>query len=78
MINKEILSINHIAQPGYAAFAVMQIASRSLIYDLNKLTEDVKSLVGELDFSFRFEKNAGAGSANTSGEDLSNKQSKND
>lgn len=76
MINKDILSINHIAQPGYAAFAVMQIASRSLIYDLNKLTEDVKSLVGELDFSFHFEKNAG--STNTSADDLSNKQSKND
>lgn len=38
-IDKNILSINHIAEPGYAAFAVMQIASRTLIYDLNRLTE---------------------------------------
>lgn len=76
MINKEILSISHIAQPGYAAFAVMQIASRSLIYDLNKLTEDVKSLVGELDFSFHFETKTG--SADPSGEGIMNKQSKND
>lgn len=73
MINREILGINHIAEPGYAAFAVMQIASRSLVYDLNKLTNDVKSLVGELDFSFHFEKKAGAVTDTQDG-----KQSKND
>jgi len=38
-IDKDILGISHIAEPGYAAFAVMQIATRSLVYDLNKLTE---------------------------------------
>jgi hypothetical protein len=61
MMDKEILSINHVKQPGYAAFAVMQIASRSVIYELNKLTASVKDLVGELDFSFKFEKGSAAG-----------------
>lgn len=40
-VDKDILGVSHIAEPGYAAFAVMQIASRSLIHDLNKLTEYV-------------------------------------
>lgn len=38
-VDKDILGVSHIAEPGYAAFAVMQIASRSLIFDLNRLTE---------------------------------------
>lgn len=54
VLDRDILSINNIAEPGYAAFAVMQTASRHIVYDLNKLTEDVKQLVGELDFSFHF------------------------
>jgi len=52
-IDKDILGINHIAEPGYAAFAVMQIATRSLVYNLNKLTDNIRELVGELDFSIR-------------------------
>lgn len=52
-VDRDILSVRHLAEPGYAAFAVMQIASRVIIADLNELTDRVKSLVGELDFSFR-------------------------
>lgn len=51
-LDRDILSVRHLAEPGYAAFAVMQIASRVIIMDLNAVTERVKSLVGELDFSF--------------------------
>lgn len=67
-MDADILSINHIAEPGYAAFAVMQIASGLISNDLGKLIasvpltilplieltkpSNVKALVGEVDFSF--------------------------
>lgn len=38
-LDKEILGVRHITEPGYAAFAVMQIASRTMIIEINKLTE---------------------------------------
>ncbi|KAF2452593.1 hypothetical protein BDY21DRAFT_358551 [Lineolata rhizophorae] len=52
-LNNDILSIRHIAEPGYAAFAVVQISSRCIIADLDALLKMVRELVGELDFSFR-------------------------
>lgn len=75
-VDKDILSINNIAEPGYAAFAVMQTASRHIVYDLNKLTEDVKQLVGELDFSFHFVD--AVNSQNSSQAELSNDRNKQD
>lgn len=51
-LDHDILSVRHIAEPGYAAFAVMQISTRCIIGDLEKLLITVKNLVGELDFSF--------------------------
>ena len=36
-LDADILSINHIAEPGYSAFAVMQIASSLVSDDLEKL-----------------------------------------
>lgn len=51
-LDKDILSLRHIAEPGYAAFAVIQIATRCIIKDIEKLLKNVKELVGELDFSF--------------------------
>ncbi|MCJ1283988.1 hypothetical protein MMC26_003319 [Xylographa opegraphella] len=51
-IDADILSINHIAEPGYAAFAVTQVASSLIHDDLDKLLTNVKELVGETDFSF--------------------------
>ena len=38
-LDADILSINHIAEPGYSAFAVMQIASSLISDDLGKLIE---------------------------------------
>lgn len=54
-LDKDILSVRHIAEPGYAAFACMQIATQCIGEDLKALLRDVKELVGELDFSFRIE-----------------------
>jgi hypothetical protein len=36
-IDRDILSVRHIAEPGYAAFAVIQISSRCIIAELNLL-----------------------------------------
>ncbi|KAJ5563263.1 hypothetical protein N7535_008427 [Penicillium sp. DV-2018c] len=51
-LDKDILSIRHIAEPGFAAFAVLQISTRCIVGDVDRLLRHVKSLVGELDFSF--------------------------
>ncbi|KAH5411810.1 hypothetical protein HBI23_172820 [Parastagonospora nodorum] len=51
-VDHDILSLRHIAEPGYAAFAVMAISTRCIHMDLQRLLEGVRKLVGELDFSF--------------------------
>lgn len=52
-LDKDILSIRHIAEPGYASFSVIQLGTKSLLDDLQKLLDGVRELVGELDFSFQ-------------------------
>ncbi|KAF2742174.1 hypothetical protein M011DRAFT_497660 [Sporormia fimetaria CBS 119925] len=52
LIDPEILSVRHITEPGYAAFAVLQISTSCISMDLEKLVRAVRRLVGELDFSF--------------------------
>jgi hypothetical protein len=51
-VDHDILSVRHIAEPGYAAFAVMAISTQCIHMDLERLLESVKKVVGELDFSF--------------------------
>ncbi|KAK3719522.1 hypothetical protein LTR37_004380 [Vermiconidia calcicola] len=51
-IDQDVTSIRHIAEPEYSAFAVMQVVSQSINVDIKELTEHVKNLVGEIDFSF--------------------------
>lgn len=51
-MDMDLLSVKHIAEPGYASFAVTQLGTKCVIDDLKKLLEDVKDLVGELDFSY--------------------------
>ena len=36
-LDKDILSINHVAEPGYSAFAVTQVATRLIGADLENL-----------------------------------------
>ncbi|GAB7352514.1 hypothetical protein MBLNU459_g2913t1 [Dothideomycetes sp. NU459] len=50
--DRNILSVRHMAEPGFAAFAVMQISTKCVSDDIKALLADVKELVGELDFSF--------------------------
>jgi hypothetical protein len=51
-IDADILNISHICEPGYASFAVTQVASSLINDDLEKLVRNVKNLVGEVDFDF--------------------------
>ncbi|KAJ9293207.1 hypothetical protein DTO271G3_7930 [Paecilomyces variotii] len=63
-LDRDILSLRHSAEPGYAAFAVLQISTRCIIGDLDKLLKNVKALVGELDFSFHIVNTASNSNAN--------------
>lgn len=38
-VDRDILSIRHLAEPGYAAFAMMQITTHCIISDIDKLLE---------------------------------------
>lgn len=51
-MDKGILSVKNIEEPGYSAYAVMQVASSLVTDDLAKLVEHVIELVGETNFSF--------------------------
>ncbi|KAL9096819.1 MAG: hypothetical protein Q9165_000783 [Trypethelium subeluteriae] len=51
-MDRDILSIRHLAEPGYAAFAMMQITTRCVVADIGKLLALVRELIGEIDFSF--------------------------
>ena len=44
--------MKHVEEPGYSAYAVMQVASSLVTDDLARLVDHVKDLVGETDFSF--------------------------
>ncbi|KAF4637953.1 hypothetical protein G7Y89_g102 [Cudoniella acicularis] len=52
-LDKGILDARHVEEPGYSAYAVMQVASAMMMDDLKRLVDSVKDLVGETDFSFR-------------------------
>lgn len=51
-IDKNILSVRHIVEPEYSAFAVLQICGTCVTSDVEKLVNHVRKLVGEMDFSF--------------------------
>ncbi len=63
-IDPGILSITHIKEPCYAAFAVLEIASILIMQEMQAVLERVKELVGEVDFSVHF---GDAGSESTTG-----------
>ena len=51
-IDSDVLSVRHIAEPGYASFACIQIVTKNLNDEMKDLLAAVKELVGELDFSY--------------------------
>ena len=51
-VDPEIISVKHVSEPCYAAFAVLEIASSLISMELAKIIKHVQELVGEVDFSF--------------------------
>lgn len=51
-LDRGILDARHVEEPGYSAYAVMQVASSLITDDLARLVDHVRDLVGETDFSF--------------------------
>jgi hypothetical protein len=51
-VDPGILSIQHIKEPCYAAFAVLEVASSLIVEEVRVSTAKVVELVGEVDFSF--------------------------
>lgn len=47
-----ILSVKHVNEKGYAAFAVLQLAARCIGSDLDILLNSVRKVVGTMDFSW--------------------------
>ena len=64
-MDSDILSTKHVCEPGYSAFAVMQVSTTMLAEDLAGLLAETKKLVGEAEFNLDivqedYEKNVGA------------------
>ncbi|EMC94785.1 hypothetical protein BAUCODRAFT_124379 [Baudoinia panamericana UAMH 10762] len=51
-INPDLLSVRHIAEPEYSAFAVLQVCAQAINDDFDQLARHVKALVGTIDFTF--------------------------
>lgn len=51
-IDRSIMGINHIFEPGFTAFACLQLGTKCISDDVSALLRYVKQLVGEMDFSF--------------------------
>lgn len=72
-IDPGILNVQHINEPCYAAFAVLEIASVLIMQETEAVLGKVKELVGEVDFSLHV-----SSSTDTSSSSLSNGKGKAD
>ena len=52
-IDPERLSLEHLSEPGFAAFSVLKICSSMISEETAKAVKNVHDLVGEVDFSFQ-------------------------
>ena len=53
--NPELLSVKYALDPGFSAFAVIEVSSTMIAEGLGRLLGLVKDLVGEVDFGFKIE-----------------------
>lgn len=49
-LDASILTVQHVCEPGYSAFAVMEVTLAMMVDDLSELLRETKNLVGEMDF----------------------------
>lgn len=52
-LDSGILSSKHVEEPGYSAYAIIQVSSSLITDDIRRLVGHVKDLVGETDFHFK-------------------------
>lgn len=50
LIDSDILGSRHVCETGYAAFAVMQVATTMLTFEMEGLLEETRKLVGEISY----------------------------
>jgi len=75
-LDRGILDARHVEEPGYSAYAVMQVASSLITDDLARLVDNVRDLVGETDFSFRVD--VSDSSVDSTGSESSSRKGKKD
>jgi hypothetical protein len=51
-VDPEVLSMKHVSEPCYAAFAMLEVTSRLVTEEMRRIVKGVRDLVGEVDFSF--------------------------
>lgn len=51
-VDPEVLSVRHVSEPCYAAFAVLEVASSLVTQEMRNIVKGVSDLVGEVNFSF--------------------------
>ncbi|KAK5111110.1 hypothetical protein LTR62_005309 [Meristemomyces frigidus] len=68
-LDPDLLSVRHIAEPEYSAFAVLQVCAQAISEDVAKLKRHVTNLVGETDFSFHAVKSSGERNSSASTDD---------
>ena len=73
-VDPGILSVRHMSEPCYAAFAVLEVASSLIVEEVGFSVRKVQELVGEVDFSFHVvstQEDDGASAKTLLGEDQS-------
>lgn len=59
-----ILGLENINEPGFRAFAVIEVSHVCMVDSVSSIVKHVRDLVGEVDFSYRIAGNAANSSSN--------------
>ena len=62
-----ILGLDNINEPGFRAFAVIEVAHVCMVDSVNSIVKQVRDLVGELDFSYKVVETSARTSSNDGG-----------
>ncbi|KAH7417167.1 hypothetical protein BKA64DRAFT_291476 [Cadophora sp. MPI-SDFR-AT-0126] len=65
----DLLDLRNVNEPGFRSIAVIEVAQRCVVGSTQRITNLVRELVGELDFSFSFAPTAGVDSLRGNGTD---------
>ncbi len=57
-----VLDLRNLNEPGFRPVAVIEVAQKSLIDSVDRIVEDIKELVGEVNFSYHFQSDSASSS----------------